>query len=71
MIFTDSKITKSVNLYLEIVSPFKSDVLSMQFKLLSVTIFFLQEVLKPLVTIALRTSKLKELTGREEPTVIT
>ncbi|XP_059162509.1 phosphoglucomutase-like [Physella acuta] len=30
-----------------------------------------QEVLKPLVTIALRTSKLKELTGREEPTVIT
>jgi phosphoglucomutase len=30
-----------------------------------------QEVLKPLVTIALRTSKLKELTGREEPTVVT
>ncbi|BFY99695.1 hypothetical protein BsWGS_02735 [Bradybaena similaris] len=30
-----------------------------------------QEVLKPLVTIALRTSKLKELTGRDVPTVIT
>ncbi|XP_005102934.1 phosphoglucomutase [Aplysia californica] len=30
-----------------------------------------QDVLKPLITIALRTSKLKELSGRDEPTVIT
>lgn len=30
-----------------------------------------QDVLRPLITIALRTSKLKEVTGRDEPTVIT
>jgi phosphoglucomutase len=30
-----------------------------------------QVVLKPLITVALRTSRLKELTGREAPTVIT
>lgn len=30
-----------------------------------------QDYLKPLITIALRTSKLKELTGRDQPTVIT
>ncbi|KAK3697787.1 hypothetical protein RRG08_026416 [Elysia crispata] len=30
-----------------------------------------QDFLKPLITIAVRTSKLKELTGRDQPTVIT
>ncbi|XP_076441132.1 phosphoglucomutase-1-like [Babylonia areolata] len=30
-----------------------------------------QEVLQPLITIALQISKLKELTGRDKPTVIT
>ena len=34
-------------------------------------LFWVQVMLKPLVEIALKISKLRELTGRDEPTVIT
>lgn len=33
--------------------------------------FFPQEILKPLIDIALKLTKMKEYTGRDEPTVIT
>ena len=34
-------------------------------------LFLFQTVLKPLIDIALKISQLRELTGRQEPTVIT
>ena len=37
----------------------------------NLTLFFLQDMLKPLVNIALEISGLQKLTGREKPTVIT
>jgi len=38
---------------------------------LEVLLFVLQQMLKPLIEIALQISQLRELTGRKEPCVIT